>query len=202
MHGLRNARLWLSLAAIFPVVTFWVPIWGIVLYAPQYPEGITMHIWIDKMSGQLDLVNGLNHYIGMKPIVPESIPELRWMPWIVLALVVTGLWVAWRRSLFGAVLWTASLSVLGILGLYDFYLWGYDYGHNLDPHAPIQVPGMSYQPPLIGVKELLNFTAISYPHVGAFALGAAFLCGLVGSFLLWQERSEPALLHRAAIRVP
>ena len=46
----------------------------------------------------------------------------------------------------------------------DFYLWEYEYGHNLDPTAPIQVPGMSYQPPLIGYKMLLNFGAYYRVH--------------------------------------
>lgn len=124
----------------------------------------------------------------MKAIEPEAIPELRWMPPIIVAAAVSGLLVAWQSSLVLAALWLAGFVGMGLLGLYDFYLWGYDYGHNLDPHAPIKIPGMTYQPPLIGVKELLNFTAVSYPHVGAVALGAAALCGAVGLCLLWRER--------------
>jgi copper chaperone NosL len=56
----------------------------------------------------------------------------------------------------------------GIAALVDFYMWGYDYGHNLDPTAPIVVPGMSYQPPVIGTKQLLNFTAFSGPDIGGW----------------------------------
>ena len=48
----------------------------------------------------------------------------------------------------------------------DFYRWNYNYGHNLDPNAAIIVPGMSYQPPLIGYKQLLNFGAYSMPATG------------------------------------
>lgn len=183
-----NPRLWLLLAALLPLGAFFVPLWGILLYAPQYPEGISMFIWVDRITGQLDLVNGLNHYIGMKEIEPHSIAELRWMPVVIGALVATGLLVAWWRSFSLAALWLAGFAGLGILGLYDFYLWGYDYGHNLDPQAPIKIPGMSYQPPLIGVKQLLNFTAISYPHWGAVMLGAAALSAAVATCLLWRER--------------
>ncbi len=186
----HNARLWLAAAALLPVGAYLVPIWGILLYAPQYPEGISLYIWVNRITGQLDLVNGLNHYIGMKPITPESIPELRWMPGLLAALSVTGLAVAWVNSARFAVVWLVSFALLGLLGLYDFYLWGYDYGHNLDPHAPIQVPGMSYQPPLIGVKELLNFTAVSFPHLGALLLAVAFLCGVVGTALLLRKSRE------------
>lgn len=188
MKWYANPRIWFVLAAVLPLGAFFAPLWGIRLYAPQYPEGISMYIWADRITGQLDLVNGLNHYIGMKAIEPEAIPELRWMPPIIVAAAVSGLLVAWQSSLVLAALWLAGFVGMGLLGLYDFYLWGYDYGHNLDPHAPIKIPGMTYQPPLIGVKELLNFTAVSYPHVGAVALGAAALCGAVGLCLLWRER--------------
>ncbi len=49
-----------------------------------------------------------------------------------------------------------SFFVLAAVGLYDFYMWEYDYGHNLNPHAAIKIPGMAYQPPLIGSKMLLT----------------------------------------------
>ena len=63
--------------------------------------------------------------------------------------------------------------------MYDFYLWEYDYGHNLSPAAPIKVPGMVYQPPLLGTKMLLNFKAISYPHWGGLALAISMIIGLL-----------------------
>ena len=48
----------------------------------------------------------------------------------------------------GLVAWTAGFALFALAGLADFYRWGHDYGHNLDPDAIIVVPGMSYQPPL------------------------------------------------------
>jgi copper chaperone NosL len=62
----------------------------------------------------------------------------------------------------------------------DFYRWEYNYGHNLDPAAPIQVPGMAYQPPLLGYKQLLNFGAFSIPDTGGWIfVGAGILLALV-----------------------
>jgi copper chaperone NosL len=87
-----------------------------------------------------------------------------------------------------ALLLAVGYALLGLLGLVDFYLWGYDYGHNLDPTAPIKIPGMSYQPPLIGSKELLNFTAVSFPHVGGVALVLAGVLGICGVWMLWRSR--------------
>ena len=130
-----------------------------------------MYIWADQITGEhpqdLHSLNGLNHYIGMKAIVPESIPELRFMPAILAALAVLGLRGRGARSAPAAPAWTGLFAVVGALaGLADFWRWGYDYGHDLDPTAAIKVPGMSYQPPLLGTKQLLNFQATSWPAPG------------------------------------
>jgi copper chaperone NosL len=114
----------------------------------------------------------------MKAIVPEAIPELRAMPFIVGALLGLGLLAAatGRRSLL--CVWTVCFAVAALAGLADFWQWGYDYGHNLDPTAAIKIPGLSYQPPVIGSKQLLNFTAHSWPGLGGVALAAALLIGV------------------------
>jgi copper chaperone NosL len=69
------------------------------------------------------------------------------------------------------------MTLFGIGVLADMYKWGYEYGHTLDPKAAIKVEGMSYQPPLIGYKELLNFIAYSGPDTGSWILmgGMGFL---------------------------
>ncbi len=70
-------------------------------------------------------------------------------------------------------------------GLVDFYRWGYQYGHNLDPNAAIQVPGMTYQPPIIGYKNLLNFTAYSGPDIGGWIM---IVSGCIAGMLLgWEQ---------------
>lgn len=176
-------RLALILAAISLSLTFFFPLWTIVLEAPQYPEGIEMYIWINKITGSsehtLQNVNILNHYIGMKPIHPDSIPELQYFPWIAAVMIALALIFAAIGNIWLARIWGSIMFVLAFLGLLDFYLWEYDYGHNLDPNAPISIPGMTYQPPFIGTKYLLNFVATSMPNVGGFALGAAWVFGVI-----------------------
>ncbi|MGH7618671.1 MAG: hypothetical protein ACREPM_15735, partial [Gemmatimonadaceae bacterium] len=82
-----------------------------------------------------------------------------------------------RRS--GAIIWLVSFAALGLAGLWDFHRWEYSYGHDLDyAHAIIKVPGMTYEPPLIGSKQLLNFTASSWPSTGTIVIGLAFALGL------------------------
>lgn len=161
-------------AAGLLLLLFAFPLWRITLEAPQFPEGLYMNIWINKISGSsehiLQNINILNHYIGMKPVEPDSIPELKYFPYIVVGMSVLGLLTAWADRKYLYLGWFLVLVLLGILGIYDFYTWLYDYGHNLDPNAPIEVPGMVYQPPLFGRKDLLNFVAYSYPAMGTVFL--------------------------------
>lgn len=172
-----------SIAIVCLSMLFFFPIWKITLVAPQYPDGIRLYIWINQITGDspgtLQNINILNHYIGMKYIEPESIPELRYFPYIVAGLMLAGVAtvIIRKRSLFLA--WFVMLVLLSAAGIYDLYLWEYDYGHNLAPNAPIKVPGMTYQPPLLGNKDLLNFKATSLPATGGVLLGL----GIVFSFM-------------------
>ena len=191
-------RIGLAAAAALLALAYLAPLWHIGLEAPQYPEGIGMFVWIDTITGQkpndLNSINGLNHYIGMKAIVPDAIPELRLMPRIVGGLIALGLLVAGsgRRSLLFT--WTVLFGLVAVAGLVDFWYWGYDYGHDLDPTAAIKIPGFSYQPPLIGSKQLLNFTAHSWPGLGGWAIMLSFLAGVVISVIeLRRNRPQGAL---------
>ena len=47
----------------------------------QYPEGLEMKIWLYKITGDVDKINGLNHYIGMKLIHEDEFPEFKMIPY-------------------------------------------------------------------------------------------------------------------------
>ncbi|HEY6436536.1 MAG TPA: hypothetical protein VIY47_08100 [Ignavibacteriaceae bacterium] len=178
-----QSKIIIIFASLLLILSFCFPIWYIDLEAPQYPEGIGLEIWLNKITGQkphdLENINGLNHYIGMKTIVPDAIPELKIMPFIIIFLVLFGLisGISSKRSL--VYIWIVLFFVIAAVGLYDFYMWEYDYGHNLNPQAAIKIPGMAYQPPLIGSKMLLNFNAISMPHLGSWILVASVVLAVV-----------------------
>lgn len=189
-----RSRILTAIAAVVVLGAFVFPLWRVDLEAPQYPEGIGMLIHVNTVTGvkpqDLNNINGLNHYIGMKPILPEMIPELKVIPWIVGALSASGLLIAlWGRqsALIG---WLVGFGVFGVAGIADFWRWGYDYGHDLDQHAIIQVPGLAYQPPLVGSKELLNFTAYSWPDVGGILLGVSFVIAVLA---LWLSLQQPEM---------
>ena len=184
------SRIIVAIGSLAMCIMFFVPAWSIYLIAPQYPEGLSMQIWLYKISGQVEIINGLNHYIGMKHINANMFPEFEFLVYIVGFLVLFGLVVAFTgsRKLLLAYL---ILSVIGALAaLVDFYMWGYDYGHNLDPTAAIQVPGLSYQPPLIGHKKLLNFDSYSYPDIGGWVMVAVTGLFFIIWFIEWRKHKK------------
>jgi hypothetical protein len=174
------------------VLVFFFPIWSITLIAPQYPSGITMYIWINQITGEspgtLQNINILNHYVGMQFIVPDSIPELKYFQFVVGTLILLGLAAAFVNKKGYYLAWVILVVILGILAVYDFYLWEYDYGHNLSPEAPIKVPGMAYQPPLFGKKMLLNFEAYSYPYLGSLFIGISLVLAML-AFILTKKKT-------------
>ncbi len=183
-------RILMIIAVILLGTLFLFPMWRITLIAPQYPHGVTMYIWINKLGGDtpgtLQNINILNHYVGMKYIEPDSIPELKYFQYIVIGMGLLGLLCAWidRSRLY--LTWAVIFVLLAIAGIYDFYLWEYDYGHNLSPNAPIKIPNASFQPPLFGSKEIINFTAISLPHVAGICTGVSILLG----FCAWWIKKK------------
>lgn len=180
----KSSGMLILFASLIMIAIYFVPVWSISLDAPQYPEGLGMKIWINKMTGDLQIINGLNHYIGMKTIHPDSIQELKVMPYILGVIILFGIAVSLIRKKSLLLAWIIFMILAGITGGYDFWLWEYDYGHNLDTTAAIKVPGMNYQPPLIGSKQLLNFNASSMPDTGAFILFAA---GIIAILVLIYE---------------
>src|SRR5688572_9051072 len=126
-------RLLVMLAAILLSGAIFLPIWRIELSAPQYPEGLVLQIKANGLSGDVDVVNGLNHYIGMNTLHSEDFIEFTLLPYIIGSLVLFGLIAAFvnRKALYYA--YIALFLFVAIVSMVDFYRWEYNYGHNLDP---------------------------------------------------------------------
>lgn len=189
------ARVLLLLAAALFMAVQFVPMWYIDLDAPQYPEGLTLLIYPDKIGGNVDIINGLNHYIGMKTLHTQDFIEFRILPWLIgiVALFTLITVFAARKKALTALL--VFIIAFGVVAIVDFWRWEYNYGHNLDPNAAIVVPGMAYQPPLIGFKQLLNFGAYSAPAAGGWMF-------IGGGLLVLLATLKETVLNRKKVKVP
>ncbi|MCJ7758918.1 MAG: hypothetical protein MUP24_12325 [Gillisia sp.] len=195
---MKKAGLLMILGSLLLLGLFKFPLWNIMLGAPQYPDPLGMNIFINGIRGvsEFDLQNidGLNHYIGMKTIPkPEEMWEFRTFPLVIGGMAFLGVLIGFL-GFFGKISyhwflgWFILMSVLGVLGMYDFNSWLIEYGTDLDPNAIMKMTNMdgtplTYKPPLLGSKKILNFTAHSYPRLGAYMMFAGMLLTLIAYFL-------------------
>ena len=172
----RGSRVTVALAALLLLLAYVFPLWRYNLAAPQYPEGISMTIWINRLGGHIHLVNQLNHYIGMKVIDPNGFAELRYMPWVVATFCAAGLAAAVIGRFWAVAAWVGTFLGSGIVGLADFYRWLWHFGHELSPDAPIRID--PFTPPLLGPKTVMNFEVVTFPDVGGIAVIVSLLLGV------------------------
>lgn len=174
-RGQRSLRLVLGLAAAILVGLAWrLPIWEARLSAPQYPAGLSLTASATGVTGDIREVNELNHYVGMQAFETSDAPEMAlWTPVIVLALVGVALAAARPDHLVARAaklgLWLIPIGALG-----DVQVRLYQYGHAVQPDAPIRLE--PFTPLVIGPTKVLNFTTWAYP-------GLAIWCLILAAFL-------------------
>jgi hypothetical protein len=161
-----------------------LPIWRATFQAPQYPQGLNIAAYGNKVSGDLGEITELSHYIGMPPLSFVAMPEMKLWPVVIgMAIVATTLAVMtrrrWLRRLASAFLW---LIPVGALAVVQFRLW--QTGHSLDPTSPIRVT--PFTPHVVGPTTLMNFTVQGYP-------GMALVLIMVAAALV---TSVPLLVRR------
>lgn len=196
MTGSRFAphqrRLILVAALVLLPVFFFpvLPIWVMKLYAPQYREGLTLTIYTNTIKGDLQNINTLNHYVGMRAIHADDFDEFRYMPQALtafgflalLAVIVNRRWLAY----LGWLIFTAFAAYMFV----DYGQWLWKYGHELDPRAALKLP--AFAPPLIGFKQMANFKVWSLPGPGTLLLTVAWALGPAILLLERRDRSREA----------
>jgi copper chaperone NosL len=192
-----TGRIILVLCGIGLIIVLFVPLWTIDLVAPQYPEGLVLIINPKGLAGNVDIINGLNHYIGMKTLHNEDFIEFRILPYIIGIFALLFLFAAaiGKRKIVNILV--ALYILFGVVAMVDFYKWEYDYGHDLNPDAAIKVPGMAYQPPLIGYKQLLNFSAYSLPSTGGWIFIGVGVIALGTVILEYRNKRKERMFSKA-----
>ena len=188
----------MSIGSALLLTLFYFPLWNIELGAPQYPVPLGMDIYVNGIKGMKEFdiqnIDGLNHYIGMKTIPkPEDMWEFTVFPRVILVMAVLGI-ATGIAGYFNKVtplfflIWFLVMAILGIAGMYDFNLWLIDYGSDLDPNAIMKMVDASgnpltYEPPLLGHRKILNFDAYSFPQMGAYFMALGMLLTLIAFFI-------------------
>jgi hypothetical protein len=180
-HLSLKSRVLVLGAVVILLLTYAFPLYNMTLKSNFYPTGLHLHIYSYKLESgndnkDLREINVLNHYIGMKEIKEQDIPELSWLPLAfgIIALLTLRIAVIGEMSaLVDVIVLTFYVSVFG---LYRFGKQLYDYGHNLSPTAAIKVDG--FMPPVIGSKQIANFYVTNMPGIGAVLL-ALFMIVLI-----------------------
>jgi hypothetical protein len=183
-------RLLMLAAAACLVATFFLPLWNLTMFAPQYPDGLRLDIYDYALRGgnrgqDLREINVLNHYIGMRDLAEADFTEFKWMPFVVggIALLIL------RAVVHGTVRALVDASVVFfyfcLFSMWSFAYKLYSYGHELAPTAAVKVE--PFMPPVFGYSRIANFEVYSYPRGATYVMGLALLLLGVALLIAWRE---------------
>lgn len=175
-----GSRLLLIALCVPIVLSFRYPLWEVSMTAPQYPAGLTMYIYPHRLDGgnnghDIQEINTLNHYIGMRKIDRAEMNDLDWIPFAFGLLVILALRVAAVGNIRSLIDLLVITTYVGLFSLARFYYKLYTFGHELDPRAPVEIE--PFTPVLFGKKQVANFLTQSYPDTGTY-LVAVFATGV------------------------
>ncbi|MGE0709932.1 MAG: cytochrome C [Planctomycetota bacterium] len=177
----RLPTLLLTLAAISLLVALFQPVWKMTLQAPQYPKGLHVRAYVTHLVGDVEEIDRLNHYIGMRPLGEAAQLERRVGTYaiVVLSMLVLG-------AVFVHTKWAALLALpaftFPFVFLADLSYWMHDFGTNLDPRAPLSQSIKPFVPPVLGTGVIGNFKTIAWVDVGFYFALLASLLIMVGLF--------------------
>lgn len=169
-------------AAVLLLASIAFPYWGLVLEAPQYPDGLAMRVFVNRMTGDEDPrldevreIDGLNHYIGMQSLYNAAkLEQTIALPGVILMAILLGIAAFWRKR--WAWLLTLPVIIFPFVFLGDLWAWMSYYGNNLDPYAPLSSAIEPFTPPILGEGVIGQFKTIASVHTGWYlALAAAIL---------------------------
>lgn len=187
-------RILFVLAGVCLIACIFFPLWHLDLEAPQYPEGLSMNVYMDKIGGRIDIINNLNHYIGMKEITESDFPELQFMSKLAIGFAILAVIAALTKRAWIGTLNLFLLCIGGGLGIYDLWYWLHQYGTDLEPSAPITVA--PFVPPMIGSNKVANFVTHTGFNLGGYLLGLSIVLMVIA---LWRfnvcEKKEVTVKH-------
>ncbi|MBL9031606.1 MAG: cytochrome C [Phycisphaerae bacterium] len=184
----------LSAARVLLIVSLFLPYWHMTLEAPQYPDGLSVTAFVNHLTGDVKEIDGLNHYIGMRPLHEAAQFERTASVWVIIAMVLLVEGAAAVHSKWAVVLvLPAVLFPVGFVA--DLYYWLSNFGQNLDPKAPLSSSVKPFTPTIFGPGGIGQFKTYSWAGLGLwFACGSSVLAVVS---LVFHRRAYKALFDRA-----
>lgn len=184
--------LFLGLAGLLLVISIFLPYWKMTLLAPQYPGGLEVQAYLSHLEGDVREIDGLNHYIGMRPLGEAAQLERSLSIAAVTVIALLALAAVYIHNQYAAYLaLPAMLFPVGFL--LDLYYWMRNFGRNLDPRAPLSSSIEPFVPPILGEGVVGQFKTVAEPGSGLILASVASLLILVG--LYFHRRAYKPLVE-------
>lgn len=185
-------------ARVLLLISIFVPYWHMELEAPQYPDGLFLTAFVNHLSGDVREIDGLNHYIGMRPLGEAAAMERAASVWMIIAMFLLVEGAAFIHSRW-AVLLALPAITLPIAFLVDLHLWMRTFGLNLDPDAPLSASVKPFVPTVLGEGGIGQFKTYAALGNGYWlAVGCALLT--VVGFYFHRRAYRPLYLREIAAR--
>jgi hypothetical protein len=187
-------RKWMALLLAMTAMSLYAaayfnPVWGFYLYAPQYPHGLSLAIYIDRLAGDTMEIDILNHYIGMAKLADAAQWERSIAVHALIAIGSSTLFIASlpkrRHALFAAL----PAMVFPLVFTLVMFMWMYKFGHELNPSAPVRME--PFTPQLLGQGIIGNFKTYGMPGLGFYLFLAASGLAALAARLRWMEPASP-----------
>jgi len=182
-HRLRYATpaAFLILARVALLLSLFLPFWKMDLHAPQYPDGLHVTAYVNRLTGDVTEIDGLNHYIGMRPLNEAAKLERSLSVYMVAALILLVEGAMYLHTKWAALLVAPTIFFVPFF-LLDLHFWMSDFGQNLNPDAPLSHAVKPFTPPVMGSGGVGQFHTIAYPGPGMILAFAAAVFVIFGLF--------------------
>lgn len=188
----------LGCARILLLISIFLPYWHMELDAPQYPHGLYLTAYVNHLEGDVKEIDGLNHYIGMRPLEQAAAFERAASVWIIIAMFLLVEGAALIHTKWAVLL--ALPAVFFPVGfLVDLQFWLHTFGQNLDPEAPLSRSVKPFTPTILGEGGIGQFKTYSSVGLGFYLASGASILTIV-AFYFHRRAFRPLYLRALAER--
>ena len=183
----------LAAGAALLIGSIFLPYWNIVLRAPQYPKGLSVDAYVNRLEDMRSVreVDGLNHYIGMIKLTDAAKLERAISIYAIaliaiLAVISTILPGRWRT------LARLPMVLYPVIFVVDLFVWLYYAGHSLDPKAALSSSISEFTPRIFGTGSIGQFKTQAAFQSGFWLAVAAMVLAIIAIALDWRNRRHVA----------